>query len=354
MTLTLDQFLQRMPKAELHCHLFGTIREATLADLVARSGAAIPRDEIAGYFVRGPKPKGVLHVFRALDREIVRRADDLARMTREYLEDASAHGVRYAEIFWNPTGTAALSGIPFAAAQEAIVAAFGDAARDHGIVARLVPSIDREASPAAAVELVEWMIAHRTPETIGLGIDYREPDGPPERFWKAYRLAKRAGFKLTAHAGEFGCPAAHVETALDLLEVDRIDHGYTVLDEPALARRCAERGILFTVVPTNSYYLRTLPPAEWAARHPIRSMAAAGLRIHPNTDDPTLHLTTPTRSWRMMIDDFGYTLDDLRGFMLNGLDGAWIDEATRARWRREWTAEFDSLRAALGSVGMAR
>lgn len=344
MTITLDDFLRRLPKAELHCHLFGTIREGTLADLVARSGAAIPREEIAGYYVRGPKPKGVLHVFRALDREIIREAADLERLTREYLQDAAAHGVRYAEIFWNPTGTATLSGISYARAQAAIIGGFRDAERDHGIVARLIPSIDREASAEAAVEMVDWMITHRASATIGLGIDYREPEGPPEKFWKAYRLAKRAGFKLTAHAGEFGCPWTFVEAALDLLEVDRIDHGYTVLENPALLRRCVERGIVFTVVPTNSYYLRVLPPEEWAAKHPIRTMGRAGLKIHPNTDDPTLHLTTPTRSWRMMLVDFGYTLDDLRGFMLNGLDGAWIDDTTRADWRRQWTAAFDALR----------
>lgn len=346
----LDAFLRRMPKVELHCHLFGTIRERTLADLVAESGAGIPRDEIAGYYVRGDKPKGVLHVFRNLDARIVKRATALERLTREYLEDAAAHGVRYAEIFWNPTGTAKLSGIPYAAAQDAIVAALRAGERDLGIVGRLIPSIDREASAADAVEMVAWMTQHRAPETIGLGIDYRETERPPELFWKAYRMAGRAGFKLTAHAGEFGCPWQNVETALDLLEVDRIDHGYTVLDNPALARRCAERGILFTVVPTNSYYLRTLPPEEWAARHPIRFMAGAGLRIHPNTDDPTLHLTTPTRSWRMMIEDFGYTLDDLRGCMLDGLDGAWIDGTTRARWRRDWSAEFDALRTGLGAA----
>jgi adenine deaminase len=148
--------------------------------------------------------------------------------------------------------------------------------------------------------MVEWMRAHRRDRIIGLGIDYRETDRPPELFWKAYRAAQQAGFRLTAHAGEFGCHWRNVETAIDLLGVERIDHGYTVLDNPALARRCAERGIVFTVVPTNSYYLRTLPPDRWAQDHPIRRMPAAGLLVHPNTDDPPLHRIDPAGCWRMM------------------------------------------------------
>jgi adenosine deaminase len=136
-----------------------------------------------------------------------------------------------------------------------------------------------------------------------------------------------------------------VRTALDELKVDRIDHGYTVVDAPDFARRCADEGIVFTVVPTNSYYLRTLPPERWALDHPIRRMPDLGLKIHPNTDDPTLHLTTPTRSWLMMVRDFGFRLPDVRQFMLHGLEGAWIDGATRARWRTDWLAEFDALQA---------
>ena len=104
---------------------------------------------------------------------------------------------------------------------------------------------------------------------------------------------------------------------------------------------------MFTVVPTNSYYLRTLPKERWALDHPIRLMRAAGLRVHPNTDDPTFHNVTPTLAWQMMARDFGYRVDDLRDCMLNGLDAAWIDDATRQRWRRDWSAEFYQLRKTL-------
>ena len=106
-------------------------------------------------------------------------------------------------------------------------------------------------------------------------------------------------------------------------------------------------------MPTNSYYLRTLAPERWALDHPIRRMAELGLRIHPNTDDPTLHHVTPTGAWTMMVRDFGFDLDQLRGFMLNGLDAAWIDDGTRRRWRDEATRRFDDLRAQLVEAPIA-
>jgi adenosine deaminase len=345
--LTLEQFLHAMPKVELHCHLLGTVRRHTFEALVRRAGAPISMAEIESFYTRGEKPVGVLRVLRALDRELLKTPDDLHRITFEYLEDAAAHHVGYCEFFWNPTGTARDSGIPYAQAQAAIVRAIRDAEAQLGIVGRLVPAIDREADPEAALEMVGWVAAHRADEVVGIGIDYREVDRPPEMFAAAYAAARRAGLKTTAHAGEFGMPWTNVQTAVELLKVDRIDHGYTVVDNPAFAARCAEAGIVFTVVPTNSYYLRTLAPERWALDHPIRRMPGLGLRIHPNTDDPTLHRVTPTGAWMMMTRDFGFGLDELRGFMLNGLDAAWIDDSTRRRWRDESAQRFDSLRARL-------
>ena len=339
--------LHAIPKVELHCHLFGAVRHDTFAALNRRAGAPLTEDEIEGFYTRGEKPVGVLRVLRALDAQLVRRPDDLHQLTLEYLEDAAAHHVRYGEFFWNPTGTVQTSGIAYRRAQDAIVRAIREAQTQFGITGRLIAAIDREASAEAAVEMVGWVTANRCEEVIGIGMDYREVDRPPELFQQAYREARRAGLKTTAHAGEFGMPWTNVRSALDLLRVDRIDHGYTVVDEPAFARACADRGVLFTVVPTNSYYLRTLAPDRWALDHPIRRMPSLGLRIHPNTDDPALHQVTPTRAWAMMVRDFGFGLDDLRDFMLNGLDGAWIDDTQRRTWRNQWSGEFDALRARL-------
>jgi adenosine deaminase len=339
----IDAFTHALPKVELHCHLLGTVRRSTFIDLVRRAGAPISDAEIDVFYTRGERPVGVLRVLRALDALLIRSADDLHRITYEYLQDAAAHKVRYAEFFWNPTGTARDSGIAYPQALTAIVRGIADAQADHGITGRLIAAIDREASPEAALEMVEWVTAQRCDEVLGIGMDYREVDRPPELFANAFAAARRSGLKTTAHAGEFRMPWTNVQTAVDLLRVDRIDHGYTVLDSPALTRRCAERGIVFTVVPTNSYYLRTLPPERWALDHPIRRMPAAGLRIHPNTDDPALHHVTPTQAWSMMVRDFGFGLEDLRGFMLNGLDAAWIDDTTRRAWRAESLAQFEVL-----------
>ncbi|TFY99042.1 adenosine deaminase family protein [Ramlibacter humi] len=340
----LEQFLRSIPKVELHCHLFGAVREQTFRDLNRNAGAPLADEEITSFYTRGEKPVGVLRVLRALDASLVRSPQDLHRMAYEYLQDAAAHNVRHSEFSWNPTGTVHVSGIPYAAAQDGIVQAIRDARRDFGISARLIGAIDREAGPEASLEMVRWLLDHRCEEVAGIGIDYRENEHPPELFEAAYALARQGGLKTTAHASEFGLPWHNVRTAVETLKVDRIDHGYTVVDNPQYAAECARRGLVFTVVPTNSYYLRTLPPERWALDHPIRRMPALGLRIHPNTDDPTLHKVDPTGAWRMMVSDFGFTLDDLRGFMLNGIDGAWLDESVKQRWRVEWPAEFDALR----------
>lgn len=342
-----DRFAQALPKMELHCHLLGTVRRQTFEDLARRERAPLPAADIEAFYTRGEKPVGVLRVLRALDRWLLTRADDFHRLSYEYLQDAAQHGVRYAEFFWNPTGTAQVSGLPYAAVLPAIRRAIADAQADFGIVGRLVPAIDREAGAAAAMEMLQWVIEHRADEVPGIGIDYQEAVGPPQLFVEVYAAARRAGLKTTAHAGEFGLPAANVRCAIDELRVDRVDHGYTIVDDPALTAQALASGMVFTVVPTNSYYLRTLPPERWAAEHPIRRMRELGLRVHPNTDDPTLHHVTPSRAWAMMVRDFGYSIADLRQCLHNGLDSAWIDASTREAWRSEWSAQFDALRAEL-------
>lgn len=341
-------FFSAFPKAELHCHLLGTTSRETFIDLVRDSGAPIPMAEIEGFYTRGEKPVGVLRIFRALESSILKKPEYLKHITLEHLERTAAQGVRYIELFWNWTGLKHF--MTYAEGQDAIVAGLIEGEEKYGIVGRLVPSIDREALPEDAVELVREMAAHRSPWVIGLGIDYRETLHEPENFWKAYRLARNAGFKLTAHAGEFGEHWRNVETAMDLLECERIDHGYTITDNPELAERAADQGIPFAVVPTNSYYLRTFTDEEWAVKHPIRRMVELGLKVFPNSDDPTMHHISISESWLLMMNWLGFSLADLRGFLANSIDAAWVDDETKIVWRQLWLPEFDRLaREAFGA-----
>lgn len=341
-------FFSAFPKAELHCHLLGTTSRETFIDLVRDSGAPIPMAEIEGFYTRGEKPVGVLRIFRALESSILKKPEYLKRITLEHLERTAAQGVRYIELFWNWTGLKHF--MTYAEGQDAIVAGLIEGEEKYGIVGRLVPSIDREALPEDAVELVREMAAHRSPWVIGLGIDYRETLHEPENFWKAYRLARNAGFKLTAHAGEFGEHWRNVETAMDLLECERIDHGYTITDNPELAERAADQGIPFAVVPTNSYYLRTFTDEEWAVKHTIRRMVELGLKVFPNSDDPTMHHISISESWLLMMNWLGFSLADLRGFLANSIDAAWVDDETKIVWRQLWLPEFDRLaREAFGA-----
>jgi adenosine deaminase len=333
-----EAFFHALPKVELHCHLLGTIQRGTLTEWVQREGIAVSAAEIEAFYTRGDKPVGVLKVLRLLEKHLLRSPDDLHRMTREYLAAAAQQNIRHTEFFWNPTGTARDAGIGYRAGMDAIVRAMADAEHDHGISSLLIPAIDREAGASAALDMVGWVTAHPHEKVAGIGIDYRENDHPPELFAAAYAVARAAGLKTTAHAGEFGCPWTHVQTALDVLKVDRLDHGYTLLQNPELTRRVADSGIVITVVPTNSYYLRTLPRERWAAEHPIRFMPAAGLRVHPNTDDPTLHLVNATQAWQTMHTAFGFDAAHIAQFMHAGIDGAWVDAATQRRWHGEFEA----------------
>lgn len=338
-------FFSFFPKAELHCHLLGTISESTFRDLVHLSGASVTDEEITGFYTRGDKPVGVLRIFRALESQILCEPAYLYRITMEHIQRVSVQGVRYLELFWNWTGLEHF--MTYESAQSAIVQAMQDAEELYAVKTRLIPSIDREDTPEAAVKLVQEMIAHSNPYVIGLGIDYRETAHEPENFWKAYQLAREAGFKVTAHAGEFGEHWRNVETAMDLLRVDRIDHGYTIIDNLDLVRRAKEKNVIFSVVPTNSYYLRTFTDEEWAYKQPIRQMVKMGLRVFPNSDDPTMHQVSISQAWRLMFDFLGFELPQLREFLINSIDAAWVDEEQKSQWKRDWCAQFDQMAAQL-------
>lgn len=340
----LYEFFRAVPKPELHVHLHGAVAPETLVDLATKNSVPLPDGDVRDtLYVRkaGGEVQSILPTLKIICRSMVAQ-DDFARVAYDIQKSAAECGVRYREIFWNPTDHATIANVPYATAVDGLIEGLTAAELEFGIIGRLIPSIDREGTPEAAYEMVEWVVNNPRDAVIGLGMDYLETGHPPEKFWKSYRLAAEHGLRRTAHAGEFLEPARNIETCLDLLDCERIDHGYTIVDAPELATRCVDAGIPFSIVPTNTTYIKTLSGDAFHKRHPIRKMGQMGLRIFPNSDDPPLHHTDPARAFADMITEFGFTLTDTREFLRNAIDAAWVDDATKRDWNQDWLAEFDA------------
>jgi adenosine deaminase len=346
-SITLNQFYHRFPKADLHYHLLGGVRLETMLFLADKYSFELTELEAKCYYRAYQHETGIVKGgIEALTflYELMREPEDYFRVLIEVAQDAHACGVRYLEIFWNPSDTK----ISYQSVTKLLATAIEHVEQEMGLVVRLIPSINREKSPEIALEMVEQMIAFPHPYVLGIGIDYKEHNAPVEHFWKAYALAKEQGYKLTAHCSEFGLHWRNVETGLELLNLDRIDHGYTIIDNPQLTAKYAHQGIPFTVIPSNTYYLKKWPNHnEWAEKHPIRAMAKAGLNIVPCTDDWHIHNTTSANCYRVMVEDFGFDLSSLRQIMINGIAASWAPENLKQQWIKEWSLEFDLLRKGL-------
>lgn len=185
------------------------------------------------------------------------------------------------------------------------------------------------------------VLADRREQVIGIGLDYLEAGFPPAPFAPLYAAAKRAGLRTTAHAGESG-PAGNIHDAIEVLGCDRIDHGYHVVDDPALVRSCRESRIGFTVCPSTTAYTTIWRNLD-APDHPIRRMADEGLQIVINTDDPGLFRTDLDAEYHIAGARMDFSAHRLAECALNGLRVSWLDEHTKRRWLSDWQHEIDAL-----------
>lgn len=270
-------FVQAMPKVELHVHLEGTMPAEAIAELAATVGEPLPRpvDELFS-------ADGLSDFLAFLDWScgLVRTAELAAHVAYEHARRSAADGIVYAEVIVNPTHWPNLSLDELVAG---ITAGYERAAADGLADCHLLLSILRTQSAAEAEALVDWMIATRPPRVLGLSIDGNEARAgrTGERFQAAYQRAGEADFGLVAHAGESSGPDG-VRDALDLLGVDRIDHGVRSVEDPAVLERVvAERIPLDVCLTSNSYLL--YPDL---ASHPLPELVAAGAVVTINTDDP--------------------------------------------------------------------
>ncbi|MEO1065088.1 MAG: adenosine deaminase [Actinomycetota bacterium] len=339
------ELLRALPKVELHLHLEGSVDAGTFAELASKHGVELPaHDEPADLYDYGDLTEFL--VAYSLVCASMRDRGDFHRVTYECLARCAASGARYVELFFSPDPHLEL-GVEYPTMLDGILAAFDDAEADLGVVARLVPAINRELGGGHAVELVELVADHRTDRVIGVGLDFNEDGYPPELFVDAYELAARRGLRRTSHAGEVG-PAANVRTGIELLGCERVDHGYHVVDDPGLLAELAEQRVPFTVCPTTTTYTTVFRDLA-APDHAIRRMFDGGLLMTVASDDPPMFGVDLATEYQKLHELQGFTVEELAGLALDGLESSWLDADTKRSWRSAWSAEIDGLLA--GTAG---
>ncbi len=336
-------YARRLPKVELHLHLEGSVRPDTFAELAARNGVRLPiKSDVRELYSYADLPAFL--VIYNLVCASMRTSEDFHRATYEALSSCADSGARYVEFFFSPHAHQE-HGVRYATMLDGIVAAMNDAEKDRKVRSRLIPAHSRERGPQKGLEFLDMVLADRRDEVIGIGLDYNEAPFPPAPFKELYDRARAAGLRLTAHAGESG-PAANVRDSIDILEVDRIDHGYHVVDDPELVSRCRVLGIPFTCCPSTSGV--TSPWKDLSAPdHAIRQMIEAGLNVSLHSDDPPMFATDLANEYVRCATEMRLSPAQLKQVALNGVRSTWLDEGTKRDWVAAWGAEIDDLAQAL-------
>jgi adenosine deaminase len=314
-----------IPKAELHCHLEGSIPTSLARELAARNGLELPPGLIGpdGFYVWND----FLSFLTAYDLvcTTLRKANDFGDVIYSYLAGAAREGAVYVEMFCSPERPAAL-GISYNAWLDALEQGIDRARRDFGIEGRIIVICIRHLGPDKALAMVQKMIAEPHHYVVGFGMGGDEAKYTPAEFAPAYRLARDNGYGCTVHAGEVMGPES-VWAAINDLPVTRIGHGVRSADDPRLMEELARRGIVLEVCPGSNIALGLYPDR---AAHPLHRLIAAGVRVTLNSDDPPFFHTT----LGMEYDKSGLSERELRGIARTAIEASFADEATKQRLLR--------------------
>ena len=319
-------FIDRLPKAELHLHIEGSLEPEQMFELARRNAIAIPFatvEEVRAAYAFS-NLQDFLDIYYQGMGVLITEAD-FYDLTAAYLARAHADHVRHVEIFFDPQGHTA-RGVAFATVVAGIIRALDGARERHGISSKLILCFLRHLSEAEAEatldEALPWL-----DRIDGVGLDSSELGHPPEKFALVFARARTLGLKLVAHAGEEG-PPAYVHEALDVLKVDRIDHGNRSLEDPALVARLAASGMTLTVCPLSNLKLCVVGDI---ADHPLRTMLNAGLAATVNSDDPSYFGGYVNANYRAVADALDLSKAELVTLARNSFTGSFLDDAEKAR-----------------------
>ena len=333
--------LRALPKVELHCHLEGSVRPATIIDLARKNGVELAVDDPTELY-EFENLTQFLDVYSVICASL-RTADDFRRITYESLQDGVAAGVRYREMFFSP-GFIVGADVSLTDMWAGIRAGLVDAHADLDIRCRMILDVDKGAPPASAVELVEFAAEQDRDELIGIGGDNSEHGIDHRTFAAAFDLAGRSGLRRTMHAGEDG-PSSNVAISIDVLGCERIDHGVRLVEDPDLLRRVAEARIPLTVCPISNLLIARMVSS--VSEHPFEQLRDAGVLVTINSDDPGMTGTTIVDDFVQLAEAFDYDFVTVAGIALDAIDASWAP----ADERRTLTERFQREIAAIATTG---
>lgn len=321
----LDAYITGLPKAELHLHIEGTLEPEQMFEFAKRNGVTIPYagvEEVRAAYDFS-NLQDFLDIYYA-GADVLRTQQDFHDLATTYFDRAAADGVVHAEIMFDPQ-THTDRGIAFATVIGGLLSAQAEAESRHGLTSGLIMCflrhLSEEAAFATLAQAEPWL-----DRISAVGLDSSEIGHPPEKFARVYAAARAKGLKLVAHAGEEG-PPDYVYQALDLLEVDRIDHGNRSLEDATLTRRLAEQGMTLTVCPLSNLKLCVI---DTIAEHPIDRMLGLGLRATINSDDPAYFGGYVADNYRAVAEARGLDRNALAMLARNSLEGAFLPDADKA------------------------
>lgn len=322
----MDQFLNDLPKAELHLHLEGSLEPELLFALAERNAVELPYASVEQ--LREAYDFGNLQDFLDLYYQgaaVLQTEQDFYDLTWAYIERCKAENILHIEPFFDPQ-THTDRGIPFATVINGISRALDQAETAYGISSGLIMCFLRHLSEAAAFETLRQAEPYLD-KIIGIGLDSSEKGHPPAKFERVFAKARAMGLLAVAHAGEEG-PAQNVIDALDILKVDRIDHGVRAIDNPELIRRLAREEIALTVCPLSNTRLKVF---DDMSQHNILQMLEQGVKVTVNSDDPAYFGGYLTENFIALEKGLGMTREQAVELARNSFEYSFAGAARKAK-----------------------
>jgi adenosine deaminase len=326
----LREFVRSLPKAELHLHIEGSLEPEMLFALAKKHGVQLRYPSIEA--LRKAYDFSDLQSFLDIYYEgaaVLRDAEDFRALTLAYLKRAHDDGVVHAEIFCDPQ-THTARGVAMKAVLEGIAAGLAEGESKYGITSRLIVCFLRHLSEAEALATLEEALPYRG-LFHGVGLDSSEKGHPPSKFQRVFQRARSEGLVPFAHAGEEG-PPEFIEEALDLLKVQRIDHGVRCLEKPALVERLRKEGVPLTVCPLSNVKLRVFKRIE---DHNLKKLLEAGLNVTVNSDDPAYFGGYVLENYIAAANALGLSRVDLARLCANSICASLLPAERKAALLRE-------------------